>query len=48
VERSVLWPGARVEAGARVFESILSDGVIVRAGDEVRSKVVTPRASREI
>jgi mannose-1-phosphate guanylyltransferase len=44
VERSLVGPGARVEAGARVVDSVLMVGVVVGAGSSVRSSVLGPGA----
>jgi glucose-1-phosphate adenylyltransferase len=32
VEKSILLPGVRVEAGARVFQAIVGEGAVIEAG----------------
>ena len=42
VERSIVWPGARVEAGATVTECIVAGPVVVRAGARYNRVVIVP------
>jgi ADP-glucose pyrophosphorylase len=47
VERSVLWEGAVVEAGARVARAIVATGGVVRAGERAENVIVLPAAALE-
>jgi ADP-glucose pyrophosphorylase len=42
VERSVVWPGARIERGASVVECIVAGGVTVPAGARYNRAVIAP------
>ncbi len=42
VERTVVWPGARVERGASLVESIVAGPVVVRAGARYNRVMITP------
>lgn len=43
VERAVLWEGVRVEAHARVIDSVLGRGVVIAKGESVAHAVVVDR-----
>ena len=45
VERSVLWDGAVVEAGARLSGAIVTTGGVVRGGERARRVTVLPAAA---
>lgn len=42
VERSVVWPGARVEAGAELVETIVAGDVVVPLGSRYHRAVIVP------
>lgn len=42
VERSAVWPGARIEHGASIVECIVAGGVTVPAGARYNRAVITP------